>query len=188
MRETGCYADFTLPSAPSPTQTRTVNQIYYARNIENKPKSHDRGTAAGVGQAAPDESLLMVQGPLAFNWSHRKFGLLPRLENGALHGTAPPTLERFRLWIDANVHVVGQPQWRFIKLHTHGAVERNAGMLLGEPMRNFHESLARAAASSQFPFQYYYVTAREMVDLIHQAERGGTHPQFELDAPLVLER
>ena len=25
LRETGCYADFTLPSAPSPTQTRKIN-------------------------------------------------------------------------------------------------------------------------------------------------------------------
>src|SRR5262249_44373146 len=28
--ETGCYADFTLPSAPSRAQTRTINRIYYA--------------------------------------------------------------------------------------------------------------------------------------------------------------
>ena len=30
LRDTGCYADFTLPAAPSAAQTRTVNQIYYA--------------------------------------------------------------------------------------------------------------------------------------------------------------
>ena len=30
LRETGCYADFTFPSAPSPTQPRKINSIYYA--------------------------------------------------------------------------------------------------------------------------------------------------------------
>ena len=30
LRETGCYADFTLPSAPSPAQTAKINSIYYA--------------------------------------------------------------------------------------------------------------------------------------------------------------
>ena len=30
LLETGCYADFTLPSAPSLAQTRTINRIYYA--------------------------------------------------------------------------------------------------------------------------------------------------------------
>lgn len=28
LRETGCYADFTMPSAPDRTQTRTINSIY----------------------------------------------------------------------------------------------------------------------------------------------------------------
>ena len=41
--ETGCYADFTMPSAPSDTQTRTVNSIYYAIDDPEKPKSHDNG-------------------------------------------------------------------------------------------------------------------------------------------------
>ena len=31
LRRTGCYADFTLPSAPDPAQTRTINSVYYAR-------------------------------------------------------------------------------------------------------------------------------------------------------------
>src|SRR5262249_29245651 len=31
LRETGCYCDFTMPSAPDhPTQTRQINSIYYA--------------------------------------------------------------------------------------------------------------------------------------------------------------
>ena len=50
LRETGCYADFTLPSSPSPTQTRKINSIYYAVDDPLEPKSHDWGT--DVGRAA----------------------------------------------------------------------------------------------------------------------------------------
>ncbi len=37
LRETGCYADFTLPSAPSATQTRKINSIYYATDDPLRP-------------------------------------------------------------------------------------------------------------------------------------------------------
>src|SRR5258707_498316 len=43
LRETGCFADFTLPSAPSPCQTSTINRIYYAVDDPKRPKSHDTG-------------------------------------------------------------------------------------------------------------------------------------------------
>ena len=51
LRETGCYADFTLPSAPSPAQTRTINRIYYAIDDPLRPKSHDTGVPVGSGPA-----------------------------------------------------------------------------------------------------------------------------------------
>ena len=99
LRETGCYADFTMPSAPSETQTRTINSIYYAFDDPHRPKSHDVGSKARVGQAPPEEALLMVQGPLALDWSRKKHGFLPRLENGDLHGLQPPTAKRLEFWM-----------------------------------------------------------------------------------------
>jgi len=48
LRELGCYADFTLPSAPSDTQTSTINSIYYSTDDPNAPKSHDTGTPVRV--------------------------------------------------------------------------------------------------------------------------------------------
>ena len=47
LLETGCYADFTLPSAPSNTQTRIVNSIYYAQDIPGRCGSHNWGVPAG---------------------------------------------------------------------------------------------------------------------------------------------
>ena len=187
LRETGCYADFTMPSAPNACQTRTINSIYYARDDRLRPKSHDRGVTARRGAAPPDDSLLMIQGPLALGWKRRGWRLAPALENGELHGGRPPTLGRFKLWLRAGVCVADRPDWLFIKLHTHGALERNAAMLLGEPMRQFHEALARFVRQRP-AWQYYYVTAREMAALVRQAEQGALAPEFSLargagDAP-----
>lgn len=181
LRETGCYADFTLPSAPNRTQTRTINSLYYARST-NAPKSHDRGRSAWADrdQRPPgDDELLIVQGPLALNWSRRKFGILPRIENSDLTGANPPTLERLRLWLDCRITVANRPNWLFVKLHTHGAIERNSAMLLGEPMRAFHGSLAELAASDS-QLRFHYVTARELVNILHAAEAGhsGDPGQF----------
>ncbi|RYD69257.1 MAG: hypothetical protein EOP84_28815, partial [Verrucomicrobiaceae bacterium] len=120
LRETGCYADFTLPSAPNRTQTHTINSLYYAQGTD-LPKSHDTGRrvrATRENQAALENELLIVQGPLALNWQRRKWGLLPRIENGDLTGANPPTRERLQLWLDCRISVENRPNWLFIKLHT----------------------------------------------------------------------
>lgn len=109
LKETGCYADFTMPSAPSDTQTSTINSIYYARDLPGQRKSHDSGIRARVGQTAPDDHLLMIQGPLQLDWKNRKLGLLPRIENADLHATAPPTHRRMQMWLRAGVHVAAVP-------------------------------------------------------------------------------
>lgn len=172
LRETGCYADFTMPSAPAACQTSTINSIYYAADDPCRPKSHDRGVRARIGTQPPDDSLLLIQGPLLLDWRRRKRGVLPSIENGDLTALRPPTIDRLWHWLAANVHVVGQRNWPFIKLHTHGALESNANMLLGEPMRNFHSELALFAAAHDW-FHYYYVTAREMAHLVHALETEG---------------
>lgn len=180
LRQTGCYADFTMPSAPSPTQTRTINSIYYARQRPG-PKSHDTGIPAVVGQAPPEDALLMIQGPLCLDWSSRKWGLLPRTENGDIHRGFMPTASRFRRWLRAAVHVWGRPDWIFVKLHTHGCKDGNRQAWLGEPMRRFHQQLADLQTRCP-QLRLYYVTAWEMACLVHQAEAGRIEP--DLDDPV----
>ncbi len=176
LREAGCYADFTMPSAPDPTQTRTINSLYYALDTP-APKSHDRGVLARVMGAPTDVDaprfgdLLLVQGPLGLNRERRKFGLIPRIENADLTGTNPPAPDRLRLWVDIAPHVLGRPEWIFIKLHSHGATPRNSAVFLGGPMRKFHEHLL-ANYNDGGKFRVHYVTAREMVNIIHAAEDG----------------
>lgn len=170
LRETGCYADFTLPSSPSPTQTRTINRIYYAVDDPHRPKSHDTGLDIGAGPP-PERGLMLIQGPLLLDWRRRKLRLLPRLENACIQGSQPPSIERLENWLRARVQVASRPDWFFVKLHTHGANEDNHEVLLGEPMVRFHDELARRARDNP-RFHFHYVTAREMYNLAKAAEAG----------------
>lgn len=172
LRETGCYADFTLPSAPSPTQTRKVNSIYYAVDDPHRPRSHDRGTDVGTGPA-PLDGLMLIQGPLMLDWRRRRWGLIPRIENGCLQASQPPHIDRLELWLKARVQVPGRPDWFFVKLHAHGAPESSHEVLLGGPMVQFHRDLADRARRDP-NFHYHYVTAREMYNLARAAEAGWT--------------
>lgn len=184
LKESGCFADFTMPSAPHPTQTWTINQVYYAAETE-AAKSHDHGyqvcappSASNPAGSRPTadlrsraDHLLLVQGPLGLNWQRRKWGLLPRLENADLTGFNPPSPDRLNIWLRNAIHVRHQPDWLFIKLHCHGAINPNREMLLGKAMHAFHNYLAEEWASSS-PFRLHYVSAREMVNMIHAAEDG----------------
>ena len=170
LRETGCYADFTLPSAPSETQTRTINSIYWAVDDPHRPKSHDTGVEIGAGPR-PKDSLLMIQGPLALDWQVRKWGIFPGVENACLQKNQPPNERRLKHWIDTGVSVSTRPNWCFVKLHTHGAKDPNQDVLLGEPMVRFHE-LLRAEADRNPLFRYHYVTAREMANIALAAVSG----------------
>ena len=174
LRQTGCYADFTLPSAPSATQTGKINSIYYAWDRPGRPCSHASGLDVGRG-ARPDGALMLIQGPLLLDWGRRRWGLVPRVENACLQGNQPPSLERLDLWLKARVQVPSRPDWFFVKLHTHGAPENNAGMLLGDQMVQFHEALARRAEEDS-QFHFHYVTAREVYNLARAAEAGWGGP------------
>jgi hypothetical protein len=113
----------------------------------------------------------MVQGPLLLDWSKRKWGFMPGVENGCLQTSQPPSVERLMRWLQARVQVPGRPDWYFVKLHAHGAPEVDHEVLLGAPMVQFHEDLA-ALARTNSTFHYHYVTAREMVNLIKAAQAG----------------
>jgi hypothetical protein len=170
LRETGCYADFTFPSAPERNQPREVNRIAYA------PCGTGRLTDTRIpvgSRPAPERALMLIPGPLGLDWHRRKWGLVPRIENACLQGTQPPRIDRLQGWLSARVQVPTRPDWYFVKLHTHGAPEENQAAVLGEPMRRLHEEFARRAAADP-QFSFHYVTAREMYNLARAAEAGWT--------------
>ena len=184
LRYTGCYADFTLPSAPSDTQTAKINSLYYASDDPDQPKSHNSGQDVEVGRAANGD-LLIIQGPLTLNWSRRKYGLLPRIENGELSASSPPTAQRVDLWVEQAIGVRGKPDWIFVKVYTHGAKEANTDVLLGPAMEAMFSYL-ESAYNDGVNWQLHYVTAREMYNIIKAAEHGETdHPGRYRDYELV---
>jgi len=167
LRDTGCYADFTLPSAPSDTQTRKINSIYYATDNPGKPKSHDTGVDVRVG-ATPSGDLLLIQGPLALDWRHRKHGLIPRIENADISGNHRVDAARVANWIRQRIGVNGKPDWIFVKVHTHGCQENNFPVIFDGKL---HDALRDVCASRRHTL--HYVTAREMYNLVKAAESGA---------------
>ena len=95
---------------------------------------------------------------------------MPRVENGDLAGVNPPTPDRLGLWLRIAPRIDDRPDVVFVKLHTHGAVERNSAMLLGRPMWEFHRLLAAG------DLKFHYATAREMVNMVHAFEDGHSGP------------
>ena len=175
LRETGCYADFTMPSAPADCQTRTVNAIYFADDDPARPKSHDRGREVVFGNRGAGD-LLLVQGPLALNWRRRR-GILPRLENGDVNGRNPIRRDRVRLWIDAGVSVRGREETVFVKIHTHGVKPRDFAAVTGELAAGFRAVEEECAARG---IDLHYVTAREMANVVYAFNDGRDEPVEEL--------
>lgn len=170
LQEAGCYADFTLPSAPSDTQTRQINSIYYATDDPQRPKSHNTGTPLQAGQAASGD-LLIFQGPLALHWRHRKFGIWPRIENGDIAVCDIPIEERVDMWVEQHIHVEGRPEWLFIKVHTHGAIEQNADFLFGGELDRLFGYLTRKYNDGK-SYHLHFVSAREAYNIVKAAEAG----------------
>lgn len=169
LKECGCYADFTLPSAPSDTQTKKINSIYYA-NGSAKPKSHNTGIDVEAGKE-PLKDLMIIQGPLAFNWHNRKFGIFPRIENSGISFYNPPTGARVNLWVDQQVSVKGRPDWIFVKIYTHGMQDDN---LRDEYFNNLDKMFGylEKKYNDGKDCKLHYVTAREMYNIVKAAEAG----------------
>jgi hypothetical protein len=170
LKEEGCYADFTFPSAPDVCQPPTINSIYYATDDAGRPCSHFHGTRVRVG-AAPSGDLMLIQGPLGFMWHSRKFGLIPRIENADVRTTSPPSSERIDAWVRTGIHVAGRPEWIFVKVHTHGAPERDSDTLLGERMRAAFTHL-ESRYNDGTDWRLHYVSAREAYNIVKAAEAG----------------
>ncbi len=164
LAETGCYADFTLPSAPNLAQTAKINALYECALPLDRPAPHRRGRDLRRGHA-PSVFPLIIQGPLALAFSRRSGRrLLPYIENSALTGPNPASIKRLRLWMRAAITVKERPDWLFIKLHCHGMDPADDEAMLGGPMRKFLEQLSASSKGGR-TFQTHFVTAREMVNI-----------------------
>jgi hypothetical protein len=168
LRRLGCFADFTLPSAPSSAQTRMVNRIYWAKDDPARPKSHDSGVPV-TAHGAVGGDLLMIPGPLTFNLLEWHKPNVPRLEVGELAGNCLPTRHRVALWKRVAPRI-GEDL--FLKLFAHGAPEKNAGPLLAgdgvleRTLRYLADDCRRSGT------QLFFVSAWHMWVAIDAVRRG----------------
>lgn len=165
LAELGCVADFTLPAAPSPCQTRIVNRIYRAVDDPARPRSHDTGAVVTVGSGR-GQGLLMVQGPLTVRrHQHRRW--LPGVECGELTRVDPPSAHRVARWLAAAPRI---GEHAFVKLHTHGAQEDTAAALLGGGLDRLFTLLGEGCR--QRGLSLGFLSAWQTVMLIEALEAG----------------
>lgn len=170
LQEEGCYADFTFPAWRHAAQPRQTNNIYYAADDPERPKSHESGTGSRVGSPAP-HGLLLIQGPLTpyVDLSRGR----PRVamddpDIAAWRRYQPSRLDR---WIRTGIHVAGRPDRVFIKLHSHGAADNNRKCLLGADLNALYSD-AEARYNDGSRYRLHYVTAREMFNIVKATEAG----------------
>ena len=162
LRDLGCYADFTMPSLPSPTQSRILNQIYWTTGDPAKPRGFDHGIEA-TESAGRRGDLLMITGPTGIRYRDR---LMPRLETGELAVYDPPTPYRVQRWLDLAPRI-GEDI--FLKLYGHSAREDNAAALLGsasQPGKLAPMFQWIAAAAQQRGLELHWSSAYQMFSAV----------------------
>jgi hypothetical protein len=170
LAETGCYADFTLPTGVlHPAQTAKINSLYECGLPLDRTAPHRTGTDLSVGRA-PRIFPLLVQGPLLADFARSRRAFRPMFETGAITEPNPMSLDRLALWKQARIHVAARPDWLFIKLHCHGMDPRQKDAVVGSRFQKFLEQLVGGA--KQRKETMHFVTAREMANIILAACDG----------------
>jgi hypothetical protein len=170
LADTGCYADFTLPSAPDRSQVPRLNAIYECGHPLGERSPHRSGPNLRVGQK-PQLPLLFT-GPLVFNWHRRVHGVpVPRLDDGVLAANYASDLNRLDRWANAAISVRGRPEWIFIKLYCHGFFDSDQDAVIGETGRRFWEE-ALELSERTGEFRIHFATAREAFNIAMAAVDG----------------
>lgn len=170
LAETGCYADFTLPSAPDRSQVPRLNAIYECGHPLSEQRPHRSGPNLRVGHK-PGLPLLFT-GPLVFDWRRRVHGVpVPRLDAGVLAANYPSDLDRLHRWANAAISVRGRPEWIFVKLYCHGFFDSDQDAVIGETGRRFwSEALEYAERTGEF--KVHFASAREVFNIAMAAVDG----------------
>lgn len=171
LLELGCFADFTFPALNSEAQPSRVNKIYYAKD-DSSPKSYDNGIESRVGLVVDPDMLMIFQGPMMIDWCDWRFKTHPTIDDGDLYHDMLPDLDRFDLWVRADIHVLDGPNWVFVRPHTHGCspgggIEAN----LGDAMENMLTEIEKKYRDSD-KYRLHYMTAREAYNIVKAAEVG----------------
>ena len=170
LADTGCYADFTLPSVPFQSQVPRINAIYQCGHALNEARPHRSGPNLEVGQQP--ELPVIFTGPLVFDWTRRVGRLpIPRIDDGALAQNYPLSLHRFNRWCSARIGVHGRPEWHFIKLFSHGFFDFDQDIMIGEQLKRFMGEVIELAEQTG-RFKIHFASAREAFNMAMAAVDG----------------
>jgi hypothetical protein len=175
LRDTGCYADMTLPSAPDESQVAVINRIYECGHPLNTAAPHRTGRRVSAN-GKQGQLPLIFTGPLVFNWTRRIKGLpVPRIDDGALTANQPLDMARFERWRSANITVEGRSDWIFVKLYCHGFFDRDQSVCIGEEAKRFFGDIVEEGGRSG-NFTVHFATAREAFNMAAAAidNRSGS--------------
>jgi hypothetical protein len=195
LAETGCYADLTMPSGIwHPAQIAKTNSVYECALPLDQPAPHRQGHGLVAGRA-PSTFPLIVQGPLVVDLRRTLHSARPVFENGAITGANPPTMHRLALWKQAQVRVLGRPDWMFIKVFCHSMNPTQKDAVIGDSFRKFLAALVGDGPDRKETL--HFVTAREMANILLAACDGregnpGDYRDYRFkrlaDAPLSAEK
>lgn len=169
LKECGCYADFTFPSLGK-AQPVMINKIYYANDDPEKSKSYSWGHELKY-KGRSNGDLLMIPGIIGLRWKSRLRRFIPSIEASNIDLSDAPTPSRIDYWVDNAISIKGFPNWKFIKLHTHGANETTWDGLLYEKADKMF-SYFEEAYNDNVNYSLHYVTARELFNIIKAVEAG----------------
>lgn len=179
LRDTGCYVDMTLPSAPDETQVPMLNQIYECGLPLSEKMPHRTGKTVAVNGGKPQLPLIFT-GPLVFNWTRRVKGLpVPRIDDGALVVNQPMDSPRFNRWVSANITVKNRPEWVFVKLYCHGFFDVDQSACIGEAAQRFFGEIIENGERTN-DYKIYFASAREAFNMVAAAIDGKTGSPGEL--------
>jgi hypothetical protein len=180
LAETGCYADFTLPSVPYQTQVPRINAIYECGNAFEQAIPHRSGPGLKTG-SQPRLPIIMT-GPLVFDWTRRVKGMVvPRLDDGVLAFNHPMDMKRLYRWANAHISVEGRPDWVFIKLYCHGFFPHDQETVIGDRCRRFFEE-ALEESDRTGDYKIHFASAREAFNMAMAAVDGcGGEPGLYRD-------
>jgi len=171
LRDTGCYADMTLPSAPDQSQVAVTNQIYEYMGRADQSIPHQTGRRVAVNGNEPRLPLIFT-GPITFDWLRLKGGLpIPRIDDGALTANQGLGGARLRRWESANITVEGRPDWIFVKLYCHGFFDNDQSHCIGEDAKRFFGTLVEESAKSGTQ-TIHFASAREAFNIVNAAIDG----------------
>jgi hypothetical protein len=170
LAQTDCYADLTMPSGVwHPAQIAKINSVYECALPLDQSSPHRLGRDLVVGRA-PVTFPLIIQGPLVTDLRRTFRSARPVLDNGGFTRNNPPTMHRLSLWKQAQVRVLGRPDWLFVKLFCHGMNPTQKDSVIGDSFRAFLAALVGGAADRKETL--HFVAAREMANILLAACDG----------------